>query len=182
MEVALLEVEERASKGSNEIRRLRDSGKIPMIIYGGGGESISLQADYGAVKRHLSHHLRVYKLNLGGQEMPGYLKTVQWDCLTDEPLHIDFQRIEMDVPLRLSIQLATLGRPVGEASGGRVIIDNPVLHLSCMPDSVPMHIEIAISDLDIGDQMLAKDLPLPSGVTLDMPGDAVIIRVVSPEA
>ena len=109
MEVATLPVEERSVKGTNAVRQLRDTGKIPMVLYGCKGESVSLQADYDSVKRHLTHRLRVYKLELGGKEHPSFLKSVQWDCLTDEPLHLDFLRIKMDEPLKLEIRIVTVG-------------------------------------------------------------------------
>jgi large subunit ribosomal protein L25 len=107
---------------------------------------------------------------------------VQWDCLTDEPLHIDFQRIAMDKPLKLEVRITTLGHPKGIAQGGRMIQDAKVLNLSCMPESVPDFVEIKIADMDTGDKILAKDLELPEGVTLDMPEDKVIMRLTDPDA
>ena len=181
MEVATLSAEERSANGTNSVRQLRDTGKIPMVLYGGKGETVSLQADYDLVKRHLAHRLRVYKLNFGGSEHASYLKSVQWDCLTDEPLHLDFQRIAMDQPLKLEIRITTFGHPKGIAKGGRMIQDTKMLNLSCMPDSVPDFVEIKIADMDTGDKIVAKDLVLPEGVTLDMPEDKVIMRLTDPE-
>jgi len=182
MEIASLSVEERSTKGTNAVRQLRDTGMIPMVLYGGTGEPVSLQADYDSVKRHLTQRLRVYNLSLGGNDHPSYLKSVQWDCLTDEPLHLDFLRIKLDEPLKLEIRLTSLGRPVGLSAGGRLIQDTKVLSLSCMPDSVPDAIEIKIDHLEAGEKILAKDLDLPEGVTIDMPEDTVIFRVTDPDA
>jgi len=182
MEVATLPVEERSVKGTNAVRQLRDTGKIPMVLYGGKGESVSLQADYDSVKRHLTHRLRVYKLELGGKEHPSFLKSVQWDCLTDEPLHLDFQRIKMDEPLKLEIRIVTVGHPAGAAAGARLVLDVKALNLSCMPDSVPDEVEIPVAHLEIGDKILAKEVELPEGVTLEMPEDKVVIRLLDPKA
>ena len=182
MEVASLSVEERSTKGTNAVRQLRDTGMIPIVLYGGTGESVSLQADYDSVKRHLKERLRVYNLSLGGHDHPSYLKEVQWDCLTDEPLHLDFLRIKLDEPLKLEIRITTLGHPVGLAAGGQMIQDAKVLNLACMPDSVPDSVEVKIDHLQAGEKILAKDLALPAGVTLDMPEDKVILRVTDPEA
>lgn len=181
MEVATLSAEERSANGTNSVRQLRDTGKIPMVLYGGKGETVSLQANYDSVKRHLAHRLRVYKLDFGGGEHASYLKSVQWDCLTDEPLHLDFQRIAMDQPLKLEVRITTFGHPMGIAKGGRMIQDTKMLNLSCMPDSVPDFVEIKIADMDTGDKIVAKDLVLPEGVTLDMPEDKVIMRLTDPE-
>ena len=180
MEVATLTVQNREAKGTNSVRRLRDTGKIPLVLYGGGGDSLCLQADYTTVKRHLAHHLRVFKLELGGKEESGYLQNVQWDCLTDEPLHLDFQRIDMSVPLRMDIELVLLGHPKGLAQGGRLIRDTQHLHLACLPDRVPEQVELRIGHLECGEKILAKDIELPEGCSLDMPADQLIVHLTDP--
>jgi len=180
MEVATLTVQNRDAKGTNNVRRLRDTGKIPLILYGGGRESVCLQADYPAVKRHLAHHLRVYKLDLAGVEEPGFLQNVQWDCLTDEPLHMDFQRIDMSVPLKIDIELVLLGHPKGMAQGGRVVRDTRHLHLACLPDRVPEQVELRIGHMECGEKILAKEIELPEGCTLDMPEDQLILHMTDP--
>lgn len=181
MDIATLSVENRPVSGTNRVRSLRNSGKIPMVLYGGGKDAVSLQADYDSVKRHLAHRRRVYKLQLAdGKEQPGFLKAVQWDCLTDEPLHIDLQRIELDKPLDLQIELVVVGRPAGETKGGRLVVDLKKLELACMPDSVPHEIEVRVSDLQCGAKLRAGDLPLPSGVSLRMPADRLVLHVTDP--
>jgi large subunit ribosomal protein L25 len=177
MEVVVINVEDRTASGTNQVRKLRDTGKIPLVLYGGGQESVSLQADYPEIKRHLEHHIRVFKLLKGKEEQAGYMQHVQWDCLTDEPLHIDFQRIDMDKPLKMDIELVLLGHPKGAAAGGRIIRDVQYLHLACLPAHVPEQIELRVNDLEIGDHVLAREIELPEGCTLDMPGDRQILHV-----
>ena len=177
MEVANLNVEPREAKGTNQVRRLRDTGIIPMNLFGGGQDAVSIQANYPEVKRHLEHHLRIYNLKLGDKVQPGYLENVQWDVLTDEPLHVDFQRIEMDKPLDIQVELALLGRPKGETRGSAMIRDTQYLSLSCMPASVPEQVEVRVDDLDASDKLLAGDIKLPEGCTLNMPADQVICHM-----
>ena len=182
MEVATINVEDRSAQGTNQVRKLRDTGKIPMALYGGGQDPVSLQADYREVKRHLEHHLRVFKLARGSEVQPGYLRDVQWDCLTDEPLHVDFQRIEMDQPLKMDIELALLGHPKGESAGGRLVRDVQYLHLACLPAHVPEQVEFRVNDLDCGEKVFARDIELPEGCTLDMPADRMILHVTEEQA
>ena len=181
MEVATIKVQDRTASGTKQVRRLRDSGIIPLVLYGGGQQSVSLQANYHEVKRHLEHHVRVFKLARGSEVQPGYMQNVQWDCLTDEPLHLDFQRIEMDVPLHMDIELVLLGHPKGEVAGGRLVRDIPYLHLACLPANVPEHVELRITDLDIGDSVFAGEIALPPGCTLDMPADALMLHIADPK-
>jgi large subunit ribosomal protein L25 len=173
MEVVVINIEDRTASGTNQVRKLRDTGKIPLVLYGGGQESVSLQADYPEIKRHLEHHIRVFKLLRGKEEQAGYIQNVQWDCLTDEPLHIDFQRIDMDKPLKMDIELVLLGHP----KGGRLIRDVQYLHLACLPAQVPEQIELRVNDLEIGDNLLAREIELPEGCSLDMPADLQILHV-----
>ncbi len=177
MEVVTLEVEKRTASGTNQVHALRDTGKIPMILYGGGQDSVSLQATYVDVKRHLEHHLRVYHLHLGDQMQPGYLQAVQWDCLTDEPLHVDFRRIEMDQPLMLNIELSLIGIPKSQSRGCRLIRDVQHLKLACLPAHVPEQIGLHVTDLEPNQRVFAKDLDLPEGCSLNMPEDQQILHM-----
>ena len=181
MEVATISVEMREAKGTNRVRNLRNTGKIPMVLYGGGRDAVSLQAEYNHVKPHLEHHLRVFQLKMGKKEQPSYLQHVQWDCLTDEPLHLDFQRIDMSLPLKMDVELVLLGHPKGISKGGRVIRDVQYLHLACLPAHVPEQIDLKISEMECGDKIHAKDIELPEGCELDMPGDRLIIHVTDLE-
>ena len=182
MEISTITVEKRKATGTNQVRKLRNTGRIPLNLYGGDLDPVSLEADYTEVKRHLDHHMRVYSLRLGDQEQSGFLKHVQWDCLTDEPLHLDFQRIDLAVPLKMDIELVLLGHSKGLAKGGRLIRDVQYLHLACLPAQVPEQVELTIGELDVGDKILAADIPLPGGSTLDMPPDQLILHVTDPDA
>ena len=181
MEVATINVESREANGTNEVRKLRDTGKIPMVLYGGGQDAVSLQAEYNQVKPLLEHHLRVFQLNMGKKQQASYLQHVQWDCLTDEPLHLDFQRIEMNVPLKMDVELVLLGHAKGIAKGGRMIRDVQYMPLACLPAHVPEQLEHKIGEMECGEKIFAKDIELPEGCELDMPGDRLIIHLTDPE-
>lgn len=179
MDIATLSVETRSARGSRQTRVLRSTGMIPVVLYGGDEAPLHLQARYYDVKRHLSAQLRVYKLQVGAQEQPGFLKDVQWDCLTDEPLHLDFFRIDMEKPLLLEIEILTIGHPKGAASGGVLVQDMKRIRLSCQPRSVPKVIEVKVADLEAGGEIRAKDLVLPEGCSIDVPEDAIIVHVTA---
>ncbi len=177
MQVVTIDVDRREVTGTRRTKALRDSGKIPIMLCGRGQESVMLSADYAVVRRHLAHHLRVYKLNMSGKTQAGYLKEVQWDVLTDEPLHMDFLRIEMDEPLKLQVSLRYLGHAKGVTAGGTMMQDLHTVNLACLPDRIPEDISLRIDALDIGDHILVGDLELPEGCTLDMPVDTVLCHV-----
>src|SRR5690606_25429249 len=97
----------------------------------------------------------------------------------DEPLHLDFFRIDMEKPLLLEIEVVTIGHPKGAASGGVLVQDMKRIRLSAMPHAVPKMIEVKVADLDVGEEIRAKDLVLPEGCTIDVPEDATVVHVTA---
>jgi len=177
MEVASIKAEPRKEIGSNKVAYLRGDGFIPAVLYGGKEESISLQLDAHAMNACLRRRQKVYRLDIGGKEESTFLQDVQWDELTDMPLHIDFLRITMDKPVELEVELNFVGHPVGASKGGTLIRDRRSVRLSCRPDAIPDDIEVQIGKMDLGDRILAGDLQLPEGSSLAIPGQTMICRI-----
>ena len=177
MEVANINAETRGDIGSNKVAYLRGDGFIPAVLYGGKADPISLQINAQAMNACLRARQKVYNLSIGGQEQPSFLQEVQWDVLTDQPLHIDFLRIDMSKPIELDVELTFVGHPVGASKGGTMIRDRRVIRLSCKPEAIPSHVEVNIGPMDLGDKILAEDLELPEGVSLAIPGKTMICRI-----
>ena len=177
MEVATIKADPRSELGSNKVAYLRGDGRIPGVVYGGGADAQSISVDAQEMAGHLRRHLKVYKLDMAGGEQPTYLKDVQWDAITDRPLHLDFQRIDMSKPIRLTVELHFIGHPVGASKGGALVKDRTVLDLDCRPDAIPEFIEVNVAPLDLGDKIQAKDLELPEGCQLTLSPEAGICRV-----
>lgn len=177
MKVANLNAAARTSRGSNANFQLRKNGRIPAVIYGLGStnETVSLDAD--EFQTHIRHHHRVFRIDVGGKEEAAYMQSVQWDCLTDEPLHVDFLRIDLTKPMHLVVGATFIGHPNGLSKGGQLIRDHQEISILALPDAVPDQIEINVDALELDERILAKELTLPAGVTLDMPGDTVICHV-----
>jgi len=177
MEVATIQAADRKERGSNKVAYLRGDGRIPGVVYGGKGEAQSISVDAHEMKACLRKHLKVYRVQLSGGEQPTYLKDIQWDAITDQPLHLDFLRIEMDQPIRLKVQLQFIGYPVGGSKGGTLVKDQPVLMLDCLPEAIPEAIEVNVGPVDLGDKILAKDVKLPEGCKLAVAPDSVVCRM-----
>jgi len=177
MQIATLQVHKREQTGSNKVRRLRDQNKVPAVVYGDGKESQPISIDHDALATHLRHHLRVYKLDLSGKTQGCYLKAVQWDILTDEPLHVDFQRIDLSKPMNVEVELLYLGHPKGLAHGGRFIKDLHAITLRSLPEAIPENIELKVDHLDLLDKVLAAELELPAGCVLGVPAETQVCHV-----
>lgn len=177
MDITTIHVQERKETGTHAVRRLRKAGKVPAILYGEGKPTLPLVVNERELERHLRQHHKVFKLRMGGRERYIYLQDVQFDCLTDRPLHVDFKRITMDERIHLKVELSFIGHPVGLSHGGRFVKDLTELAVASMPAAIPDTIDVQVAELDVGDQILAKDLTLPAGVILDVPENTVVCHV-----
>ncbi len=183
MEVTTLQVEKRDAVGSNQVARLRENGRVPCVIYGGELGSVNLSLDEADLARELRKHHRVFRLEMDGKTQGVFLQDIQFDVLTDQPLHIDLRRIDLDKPIRVIVDLAYLGHPAGASRGGELIKDKDAIEVDSLPHAVPDTIEVAVKDMDLGDAIKFKDLPLPDGVTIpEGEEDTVICHMSAPKA
>ncbi len=181
MEISTIEVQPRNAKGRNQVARLRDEGLVPAVLYGAGKGTMNLTVLEREFERHVRQHHKVFKLRMDGKEQAIFLQDVQWDCLTDKPVHIDFMRIDLTKPLHVQVEAVFLGHPVGISHGSRLVKDVTDLKIECLPDRIPENVEIQVGHLDLGDHILAGDVELPEGVKIDMPADTVICHVPGEE-
>ena len=181
MDISTIEVEERTATGRNQVARIRAEGKVPAVLYGAGRASRHLSVMERELERHVRQHHKVFKLALEGKEQAIYLQEIQWDCLSDEPLHVDFRRIDLKKPIELTVELNYLGHPKGISKGGRLAKDMIQLKIRCLPVKIPDAIDIQVGELDVGDKILARELTLPEGVTLAIPGDRLVSHLLGAE-
>ena len=178
MEVANIRAERRSSVGKHKVAKLRAEGFVPAVIYGEGQQPTSLTLVRNDLEAHLRHHHRVFDVEVEGERQPAYLQDVQWDCLTDAPLHVDFKRIRLDQEIEVEVELAFIGHPVGAGKGGSLVRDHQSITVRCLPTNVPESVEVNVLPLDIGQEILARDLPLAEGVTLVLDPETVVCHVV----
>jgi len=178
MEVARMKAERRSALGRNQIKKLREEGWMPAVVYGGEGkEPVSIQISEWELDQHISKHHKVFNLEIEGQAEAVWLQEVAWEATADRPLHADFLRIDLDKPWETTVEVSLLGHPAGLSKGGALTKDNLVIKVSALPKDLPEGLEIDISTLESGDSIRAKDLKLPEGVSLAVPEDLNICRV-----
>ncbi len=178
MEVAKITATVRQQTGKRVNARLRTEGRVPGIMYGLGVANEGFTLDVLDLQSHLRRHHRVYKVKLGNEEQAVYLQDVHYDCLTDEPLHIDFKRIDLTKPMDLVVEVDFKGHPVGISKGGVLIRDHSQIQISALPTAIPENLPVNVEHMNIGDRVLAKELILPAGVTLRVSPEMVVCHVV----
>ena len=177
MKVANMKAEPRTAIGRNQTQHLRKEGWLPAVVYGQKKESIAISISQWEFEQHIKHHHKVYALDIGGQRQDAFLQDLQFNVLNDQPLHVDFRRIDLNEAMDVQVEITLIGHPVGLGKGGTLLKDNLKITISCLPTAIPEVVEVAIGHLDAGEALLAKDLALPDGVKLAVPDDTIICRV-----
>jgi large subunit ribosomal protein L25 len=154
----------RSDRGKNEARRLRLTGKVPAILYGGKGDAISLALNtkqIGAILRSESGHNTLFQVDLAGKHEPASLKDWQVDPVTGNLLHVDLVRVAMDVRMRVKVPVHTFGEPAGvKQQGGVFEVVTREVEIECLPAEIPTEFKMDVTGLMLGQQLRAKELPM----------------------
>src|ERR1700693_256161 len=160
----VVEAAPRAQRGKNEARRLRLTGKVPAVLYGGKGEAITLAVNakqVGAILRSESGHNTLFQVDLDGKHEPAILKDWLVDPITGKLLHVDLLRIAMDVRMKVKVPVHTFGEPSGvKVQGGVFEVVTREVEIECLPTDIPTEFRMDVSELMLGKQLRAGDLPI----------------------
>jgi large subunit ribosomal protein L25 len=164
-----LEVSSRAADGSRAARRLRRSGRVPGIVYGGGGESVSFDADARDLRLALAGSGAVLDLSVDGEKAtPVVLKEAQRDPVRGETVHVDLLRVRLDEAIHAVVPLELTGteEAPGVKEGGVLEQITRELNVEALPTAIPESIVQDIGEMQIGDTIVLSALSAPEGVTL----------------
>jgi len=178
-----IEVQEREAKGKNANRRLRASGLIPAVVYGGGMESVPIQVDtqviYDLLKQEGGENA-VFLLQLAGTDQKRHtmVREVVVDPISRQIIHIDFQRVVMTEKVRVAVSIELVGIPEGVKNQGGVLdFISREVEIEALPRNIPPKLVLEVSALDIGDHLEFKDIELPADVELVGEPERVIVSV-----
>jgi large subunit ribosomal protein L25 len=186
MQQIVIQGKKRDSRGKNEMRRLRQAGSVPGVLYGGTGEAVpvALEAQQLApLFRTESGHNALLSLKIEGQnEELAVLKDWQTDPLHGSLLHVDLLRVAKDVRMRVRVPVHTSGDPLGvKQQGGVFEVISREVEIECLPMDIPDEFRMDVSGLMIGKQLRFSDLPLdPAKMKLVSEARTVIAHVVAP--
>jgi large subunit ribosomal protein L25 len=185
-----LVAEFRETQGKGASRRLRHAGKVPAILYGGHADARALTLSHQKLLIMLDNerfYSTILSLKVGDQTQAAILKDVQRHPFKNAIVHIDFQRVEENEKIRISIPLHFTGAAVSpgvKSQGGIVSHMRNETEVSCLPKDLPEFIEVDISGLSLNESIHLSQLKVPEGVTLvDLAkDDAAVVAIHSPRA
>jgi large subunit ribosomal protein L25 len=178
-----LDVRSRAPEGSRAARRLRRSGRVPGVLYGGGGDSVGFDVDSRDLRLALAKSGAVLDLSIdGAKATPVVLKEAQRDPVRGETVHIDLLRVRLDQAIHAVVPLELEGTDdaPGVKEGG--ILEQIVreLNVEALPTAIPESIVHAVGEMQIGDTIGLDQVAMPDGVTLLDEVEDVVVATLSP--
>jgi large subunit ribosomal protein L25 len=184
MEDTKLIAKKRDLQGSANSRRLRKTGILPGVVYGAGKEATPIQLDMHGFEQLLHHHTSenvMVEIAVEGEgDVPVLVKAVQHHPVTGELMHVDLQKVAMDKPIQVEIELELVGDAVGVKVGGTLEHIMHSIEVECLPGDLVEVIEVDVSGLKIGDSLHVSDLKVDSKLTLLADEDAIVATVSEP--
>jgi large subunit ribosomal protein L25 len=171
MATSELNVALRRKAGKGISRSLRREGRVPAVVYGKGFESCSISVlpkDLtAAVATEVGWNTLI---TLNGEEAIGgkvvILKDMQVDSIRRNPLHADFQVIDLSQKVNFMVPVLPVGKAEGEKVGGTLQVIRKELEVVCLPTAIPTSINVDVQAMMVGDVLHVEDLVLPAGVEL----------------
>ena len=152
----------RAERGKNEARRMRKSGNVPAVLYGGKGEALTLAVNakqVTAILRSESGHNTLFQVDLAGKQEPAIVKDWQVDPVSGRLLHVDLLRVAMDVRMKVKVPVHTFGDPAGvKVQGGVYEVVNRDVEVECLPADIPTEFKVDVSGLMLNQSLRAGEL------------------------
>lgn len=171
---------EKRDKGSAKAPALRRAGKIPGVVYGAHHESTPIAVAAVAFEKvfHEAGEATIVSLAGIGDPLPTLIHEVDLDPLTSRPRHVDFYAVTKGEKVEVAIPLEYIGVSPAVEAGANLVKVLHELEVEADPMNLPHDIKVDISALAaIGDQIHAKDLPLPPGVALNIEPEEVVALV-----
>lgn len=179
--------EPRSSRGKNEARRLRVAGQAPGVLYGAGGDAVAVAIspkEVNKILRSNTGHNTIFNLSVtGGETVPVMVVDWQHDPVKENLLHVDLKRIDLTLRLRVKVPVHTTGEPKGvKLQGGLHELITREVEIECLPDDIPEQFILDATELSIGENLRANQIPMTGSMKLLSNPDAVISHVVSMKA
>ena len=184
--MSLLAATIRETKTKGEVKSLRSKGMVTGIIYGGEEPNQKISVSVKEVKNLLNKEnilSNIISINIHGKEQKVLPRVIDFDTVTDEPIHLDFLRIVKGAKVILEIPVKFINHELspGLKRGGVLNIVRRKVELRCPTENIPTELVVDLNNLDIGASIKISFINLPENVTPTIQGrDFVIATVAAP--
>lgn len=181
-ERVIVKAERRDSRGKNVARRLRAEGRIPVVIYGGHGESVPATValtDLAAILRSDSGQNTVFSFDIDGAVSDVIFQDRQIDPIRGRLIHADLRRLVKGEKIEMTVAIHLIGEPIGvKEDGGMLEQQMRDLKILCEPALAPDAINVDVSGLRINESIHVSDIAVGEGVEIQAAPEALVASVV----
>ena len=176
-----LSVDIRKEHGTSAARRTRLQNKVPAVVYHSGAEATPLSVDKVSLNKALKTGQMIFEVNVEDKDQFVLVKEIQYHPVTDEIVHIDFQKVKEDEKISLEVAVRSSGEAQGVKLGGLLVQMLNSVTVQCRPAEIPEFLEIDVSDMEMNTNLFVKDIILPEGVEMLTADDIAVVSVQEPK-
>lgn len=178
----ILVAKERTDFKQSTLRKLRENGEIPAVVYGKENTSKAISVNNADLKQTLKQTGRngVISLDCQGEKYQVMLSEYQQDPLYHEMYHADFLIVDMSEEVQANVRVNLVGTASGVKDGGVLQQSLRELTITAKPNGIPESIDIDISELEVNETIYVSDITVKSGVSINHSGDEVIASILAP--
>ncbi|MGB2865790.1 MAG: 50S ribosomal protein L25 [Sedimentisphaerales bacterium] len=171
----LLKAEVREQTGSKTVRKVREQGRIPAIVYGHKEEPAAISLDAHSFVEGLHHGHRLMDVQIGKKKEKTIVKELQYDHLGKNIIHVDLVRVNVTEIVKVMVPIELKGTAAGTHEGG--IIEEHVdrLEIECKVSDIPETIVVSVKEVHVGDALHAGDIELPDGIKLSSSPNTLLV-------
>jgi len=184
VEKFVIKAEKRDTRGKNENRRLRVAGRIPVVIYGGGSESLAATAelkDLAAILRTDTGVNTVFSLDIEGVGVNDVIfQARQVDPVRGRLIHADLRRFAKGEKIEMTVPIHLTGHAIGLQEAGAVLTQAMrEIKVLCEPANTPDSIDVDVTDLDAGHAIHVSDLKVGEGIEIHAAPETVVASIIT---
>jgi len=186
-DVVTLRAEARDRAGKGAARAARRSGRVPAVLYGEGKPATLISLDPRELSRELQRpgfFARLLNVDVAGTIHRTLPRDVQLDPIKDQPLHVDFLRVNAGTKITVAVPVHFTGQETspGIRRGGMLNVVRHEIDLVCPVEGIPDHITISLDGLDIGDSVHISAVTLPPGTRPTIARNFTVASIAAPTA
>ena len=176
-----LNVDIRKEHGTSASRRIRLQNKVPAVVYHSGVEATPLSVDKISLNKALRTGQMIFEVNVEDKNQFVLVKEIQYHPVTDEIMHIDFQKVKEDEKISLEVSIRSVGESQGVKLGGLLTQMLNSVTVKCRPAEIPEFLEIDVTEMEMNTNLFVKDITLPSDVEMITAEDIAVVSVQEPK-
>ena len=176
-----LNVDIRKEHGTSAARRTRLQNKVPAVVYHSGVEATPLSVDKISLNKALRTGQMIFEVNVEDKNQFVLVKEIQYHPVTDEIIHIDFQKVKEDEKISLEVAVRSAGESQGVKLGGLLVQMLNSVTVKCKPAEIPEFLEIDVTEMEMNTNLFVKDITLPEDVEMITAEDIAVVSVQEPK-